>query len=158
MKTKLTFNRNIITAAVVLTSALFVCVDAVKAQDLGEPRQADRQVSRIVANLMQRDHLSARPLDDMISERAFNMFIKNLDPMKVYFLKSDVDEFRLKWASKIDDQLKEGEFDVAFELSVVLAVDTDVDERRAGLHPIAFDELGHAHRGDYNVGSLDVRA
>ena len=46
------------------------------AEEFGKPREADRQVSRIVANLMQRDHLSSRPLDDMISKRSFDQYIK----------------------------------------------------------------------------------
>ena len=52
-----------------------------------------KTVSRIVAKLMQDDHLSKRKLDDTMSNRAFDMFIKNLDPTKSYFLQSDIDEF-----------------------------------------------------------------
>ena len=74
-----------------------------------------KTVSRVVAKLMQSDHLSSRELDDTISMRAFDMFIKNLDPMKAYFLQSDIDEFA-KWKTQLDDQMKAGEFSAAFEV------------------------------------------
>lgn len=97
--------------------AIFIVtsVSQVIGQDLGEPRQADRQVSRLIASLMQRDHLSSRPLDDTISERAYDMYIKNLDPLKIYFLKSDIEEFS-KWRDELDDKMKDGDFQIAFDV------------------------------------------
>ena len=74
-----------------------------------------KTVSRIVAKLMQDDHLSKRKLDDTMSNRAFDMFIKNLDPTKSYFLQSDIDEFS-KWKTELDDQMLKGEFLAAFEV------------------------------------------
>lgn len=84
-----------------------------QAREFGNTRPADRQVSRRIAKIMEDDHLSARPLDDTISERAFNQYIKNLDPMKLYFLQSDIEEFST-WREDFDDQLKEGKFEIAF--------------------------------------------
>ena len=82
-------------------------------EEFGKPREADRQVARIVANLMQRDHLSSRPLDDGISERAFDQYIKTLDSMKLYFLESDIEEFS-RWKESIDDKMKKGDYEIAF--------------------------------------------
>jgi len=61
-------------------------------------------------------HLSNRKLNDAISERALDMYLKNLDPQKVYFLKSDVDEFKQKWSTELDDMLKAGNYTAAFEI------------------------------------------
>lgn len=83
------------------------------ADDIGKPTQVERQVSRMVASLMQKDHLSTKPLDDGVSERAFDIYIKSLDPMKVYFLKSDIDEFN-QYRTKLDDQMKAGVYSAAF--------------------------------------------
>ena len=85
------------------------------ADELGKTGRTDELVSKLVAMLMQRDHLSSRALDDTISERAFDQFIKMLDPMKVYFLQSDVDEFQ-KWKDELDDQMLEGDFSAAFDV------------------------------------------
>ncbi|MFK7768263.1 MAG: carboxy terminal-processing peptidase [Mariniblastus sp.] len=84
-----------------------------QADDLLKPAKTDMLVSKLVASLMQRQHLSSRDLDDTISNRAFDMFIKNLDPTKSYFLKSDIDEFS-KWKFELDDQMKIGKFEIAF--------------------------------------------
>ncbi len=83
------------------------------ADDLGKPTRTDQLVSKMVATLMQRDHLSSRALDDTISERAFDQFIKMLDPMKVYFLESDIEEFN-QWKDQLDDQMVDGDFSAAF--------------------------------------------
>ncbi|MEM7452831.1 MAG: carboxy terminal-processing peptidase [Planctomycetota bacterium] len=83
------------------------------ADELGETSTIDRQVSKLVATLMQRDHLSARELDDTISERAFDLFIKSLDPMKTYFLKSDIEEFS-QWKDELDDRMKNGDYEICF--------------------------------------------
>jgi len=72
-------------------------------------------VARLVTKLMQEDHLSNRPLDDQISQRAFDLFVKSLDPMKVYFAQSDIDEFSV-WRKDLDDEMKRGDFTAAFAI------------------------------------------
>lgn len=107
--------------AVVALAFACVAVTLSHAQDSATTSQSSsdklisKTVSRIVAKLMQDDHLSKRKLDDTISNRAFEMFIKNLDPTKSYFMQSDIDEFS-KWKTKLDDQMLKGEFLAAFEV------------------------------------------
>lgn len=84
-------------------------------KQLGEVPKNDRQSARWVAELMQREHLLQMPIDDKISGRALDMFIKSLDPAKSYFLKSDIDSFQ-QWKTKLDDQFKEGDFSAGFEI------------------------------------------
>jgi carboxyl-terminal processing protease len=72
-------------------------------------------VAKLVTKLMQDDHLSNRPLDDQISQRAFDLFVKSLDPMKVYFAQSDIDEFAV-WRTDLDDEMKRGDFTAAFAI------------------------------------------
>ncbi len=85
------------------------------ADDFGKPTRQERRISQIVARLMQQ-HLSNRKLNDDISQRALDMFLKNLDPMKVYFMKSDVDEFQDKYSTVLDDMLKDGDYEAAFQI------------------------------------------
>ena len=86
-----------------------------QADNLGKPSIVSGYVARLVTKLMQSDHLSKHPLDDQISQRAFDLFAKSLDPMKVYFMQSDIDEFSVSRA-ELDDQLKRGEFSTAFAM------------------------------------------
>ena len=85
-------------------------------ETFGKPSRSEKTVSQIIAKLMQRDHLSRKPLDDKISQRAFDMYIKTLDPMKVYFLQSDIDEFSSKWRDSVDDNMKQGKYEIAFAI------------------------------------------
>ena len=88
---------------------------ATRADDLGRPTVVNKMVARLVTKLMQDDHLSNRPLDDQISQRAFDLFVKSLDPMKVYFAQSDIDEFSV-WRTDLDDEMKRGDFTAAFAI------------------------------------------
>ena len=99
----------------VVVGILISCCQPVQAQDLGRPTIVNKMVAKLVTKLMQDDHLSNRPLDDQISQRAFDLFVKSLDPMKVYFAQSDIDEFAV-WRTDLDDEMKRGDFTAAFAI------------------------------------------
>ncbi|MEM9410416.1 MAG: carboxy terminal-processing peptidase [Planctomycetota bacterium] len=84
-------------------------------EEFGYPSAAEKQVSKIVSTLMQKDHLSRRPLNDDISRRAFDIFVRALDPMKIYFMQSDIDTFT-KFESQLDDKMKRGDYSIAFAI------------------------------------------
>jgi carboxyl-terminal processing protease len=50
-------------------------------------------------------HYSFNNFDDELSTRTLDQFIKNWDPGKLYFYKSDVDSFKKDYDKKIDDQV-----------------------------------------------------
>jgi carboxyl-terminal processing protease len=77
------------------------------------PQANDRQVTRVVSALMLHQHLSKHLIDDEISERGLNLYLKSLDPMKIYFMQSDIDEFT-KSNKDLDDQLKNGDISFAY--------------------------------------------
>lgn len=81
--------------------------------ELTQPRASDRQVTRVVVELMRRDHLLQQPLDDTIAKRGLHEFLKSLDPLKFYFQQSDIAEFE-QHAVELDDQLKRGDIDYAY--------------------------------------------
>ena len=66
---------------------------------------ADRQITLAVSMLMERQHLTGQRLDDTISERCLKTFIKDLDPLKLFFYQSDVDEFS-KNKQHLDDTIQ----------------------------------------------------
>jgi carboxyl-terminal processing protease len=97
-------------------------------EEMTGARAMDRQIIRTVANIMDRDHLSKHPLDDEISERAFNIFLKSLDPLKLYFLQSDIDSFTQD-KDNLDDFARKGNMD--FAIVVFKKFLQRVDERVA---------------------------
>ncbi len=92
------------------------------------PKANDRQVTRVVSSLMLAQHLSKHPIDDEISQRGLNLYLKSLDPMKVYFTQADINEFQKK-QSDLDDMLKAG--DISFAYTIFNRLLQRIDERVA---------------------------
>ena len=90
-------------------------VEAKLVSEVTSPSANDRTVARLVASMMRRDHLTKHPLDDEISRRALDLFLKSLDSRKLYFYQSDVDEFNQK-RNDLDDMVSRG--DVSFAYAV----------------------------------------
>jgi carboxyl-terminal processing protease len=120
-------------------------VEARPVAELTAPRANDRNVAKIVTLLMRREHLSKHPLDNEISHRALELFLKNLDSMKLYFYKSDIDEF-MQRRDDIDDMVNAG--DVSFAYTIFNRLLKRVDERVA-----LVDEL---LKGDFDFTTDDV--
>ena len=77
------------------------------------PAPRDHRITLSVAVLLEKDHLLRRDLDDEISQRALKSFLKMLDPMKLYFYQSDIDEFTLQ-ENELDDMAKKGDIGLAY--------------------------------------------
>ncbi len=82
---------------------------------LGDVGQNERLVSQFVWQTMERNHLSRHGVDDEISQRAFDKYIKLLDPARAYFRQSDMDEFS-QWKTQLDDQMKASDYSAAFQI------------------------------------------
>lgn len=96
------------------------------AAGLEKPTARDEVVARLIARLMPQNHISGEDLNDKIARRALNLFLDSLDPMKLYFYQSDVDEFSQR-ATDIDDMIRGG--DLSFAYSVFERFNQRVDER-----------------------------
>src|SRR4029079_8202922 len=82
-----------------------------------QPTAVDKQITLAVSILMERQHLTGQRLDKTMSERALKTFIKDLDPLKLFFLQSDIDEFqRMNNQNSIGDALKRGNVQFAYEI------------------------------------------
>jgi carboxyl-terminal processing protease len=90
------------------------------------PTSNDRHIAVAVTSLINRQHLLRHPLDKEISERCLKSFLKALDPMKVYFYQSDIDEF-MKHKDDLCDSIRKG--DLSFAFTVFRVFLQRVDER-----------------------------
>ncbi len=88
---------------------------AVRALEVDEPNARDRQIVRTIAKRMKLFHLSNHDMDDEISKKGFQLYLKSLDPSKMYFYQSDVDEFAAS-EDKLDDLAKSGDLSLAFAI------------------------------------------
>src|SRR5690554_2099297 len=77
----------------------------------------DKVLLNLISYVIQKGHYNARAMDDTFSADVYENFLKGLDPLKRYFLASDIKEFS-KYKTEIDDQIKNKDltfFDVVYE-------------------------------------------
>lgn len=79
-----------------------------------DPREKIKQknISIFVSSLIDKRHMAKLGLGDETSRRAMEMYFKTLDPMKLYFYQSDIDQFEPE-LTKIDDYVKAGDVTLA---------------------------------------------
>jgi carboxyl-terminal processing protease len=90
------------------------------------PGKQDPVVVQLVCQYLQKGHLSRPEMNDELSQRLFRKFIKTFDPAKVYFTRSDIDEFK-KSEGELKEQLLQG--DMSFAYTVYRRFLTRLDER-----------------------------
>lgn len=88
---KANYLKSFMILSIFLSMSLF-CV-SVQAE-VTEPSARDKNITILVTAMMQKQHLSQRPIDAEIAERTISNLLKGLDPQKLYFYQSDVDYFR----------------------------------------------------------------
>ncbi len=76
---------------------------------------ADEKTAKMVVALLERNHMAKPVVDNATAEKWVRAFLKDLDPQKYYFLRSDISEF-LPQAATIDDKIHEGNIDFAREV------------------------------------------
>ncbi len=79
------------------------------------PGKHDRLVAQVICELLETGHVTRPKIGDEMSKRLFHRFLKDLDPGKVYFLKSDIDEFK-KHETELDDMLLKGDVSFAYKV------------------------------------------
>ncbi len=72
-------------------------------------------IAKLVCQMIEANHISQQPIDDRVASRLVDQFIKDLDPQKMYFLQSDIARFN-KYRTELDEQLKAGNLDFAYEV------------------------------------------
>lgn len=101
-----------------LTCALLILVATAFAAQRLTPAQEKQKWSRVarqVCQMIESQHISQGAIDDAISIKTLEQFIKDLDSQKIYFLKSDIEEFN-RSRTLLDDQLKAGDLHFGFEV------------------------------------------
>ncbi|MBU6275278.1 MAG: carboxy terminal-processing peptidase [Planctomycetes bacterium] len=100
---------------VLLVAASAAAQEAARPVAAQKPGPNDRQITLAVRNLLERQHFTRRGIDDEIARRWFTTFLEALDPMKIYFLQSDIDALSQKRDS-LDDLVKKGDVSFAYDV------------------------------------------
>lgn len=84
------------------------------ADDL-QPTATQKKVEELVAQILANYHYRRVPLNDSLSSKVFDAYIKELDGNKVFFLESDIKDLE-KYRFEIDDQLQKGDLTAAYDI------------------------------------------
>ena len=92
-----------VSLSLILILAVSACCSAcgAAAPDDGEalaPTTRDKQIATSFARLLEGRHVSKIKIDEAVSERSFELFLKAIDPTKLYFNQSDVELFAAQYA------------------------------------------------------------
>jgi carboxyl-terminal processing protease len=109
----------------ILLLAVFVAAASCSftTKTINDPEK-DKVLIELITYVLEKTHFANKDFDDAFSSEVYNKFINDIDPLKRYFLASDIEEFS-KYEYLIDDQLKNKDISF-FEL-----VHTRLEQRMA---------------------------
>ena len=71
----------------------------------------DKLLIQVITYVLEKGHFDPKEMNDDFSSAVYTDYLEQLDPLKRYFYKSDLEEFS-KYETELDDQLKA--YDIAF--------------------------------------------
>jgi len=80
-----------------------------------KPVQQQAQAAHLAAELLTRYHYKAMPLDDAMSEKIFDHYLKSLDAEKVFFVQTDIDQLA-GVRTKLDDAIIDEDLSAPFAI------------------------------------------
>ena len=80
-----------------------------------EPDMQHYYASNIATRFLTNFHYKRTRLDDSLSEQIFDNYLKLLDPSRIYFLQSDIDDFE-GYREQMDDALRHSDLASAYDI------------------------------------------
>lgn len=101
-------------AATTFAAAPNVAPEALQSSPL-LPLQQQMQAAAMTAQFLTRFHYKTMALDDAMSEKIFDRYIKSLDPEKLFFVQADVNQFTAA-RTKMDDAINNQDLNTPFAM------------------------------------------
>ncbi len=92
------------------------------------PTTEQRFTTRLASRFLTSYHYQSEDLDDALSERIFDKYLELLDPNRMYFLASDIEQLD-RYRQRLDEALRAAEIEPAFEIFSIYS--ERVDQRIA---------------------------
>lgn len=81
-----------------------------------EPSARDTSIAINFAKILEVRHFSQKRIDQSVSQQAFDLYIKAVDPMKLYFTEGDVKSFEEKYRDNFALLARKGDLAPAFDI------------------------------------------
>lgn len=94
--------------------------EELKLADIPRADPREPHIGAAMKQLLERGHVRPHVIDDSVAQRAFAMYVEHLDPGKLILLKEHVAALEHD-ASKMDDQLRNGDFRLAHVGAALIA-------------------------------------
>jgi carboxyl-terminal processing protease len=105
--------------SVIVIILLLVFTTYLRANNSNDNLNKDKLLSQLLLYSLSNLHYSPVKINDRFSTTTFNLYIKNLDPAKKFFYKSDIDNLS-RYQKQIDDQLQAGSMELVTAASGIL--------------------------------------
>lgn len=103
-------------AGTILAAILTIGVLHHRADGVDGPKPRDTEVTKQVAKMLESDHLLRRRLDNDTTTRGLKIYLETLDPLKVYFTKTDVEYFQRRQPELAKSLRDMGDIRFAYEV------------------------------------------
>ncbi|MCJ7799359.1 MAG: carboxy terminal-processing peptidase [Polaromonas sp.] len=80
-----------------------------------KPVVQEARAAYLAAGLLSRYHYQAVPLDDALSSKVFDQYLKALDPQKLYFMQGEIDRLSVD-RTLLDDAIRNQDLSLPFEI------------------------------------------
>ncbi|MFH1602450.1 MAG: carboxy terminal-processing peptidase, partial [Pseudomonadota bacterium] len=80
-----------------------------------KPARQEAQAAYLAAELLARYHYRGMPLDEALSEKIFDRYLKSLDSEKLFFIQSDIDQLSV-YRTKLGDAIVTEDLSVPFAI------------------------------------------
>lgn len=80
-----------------------------------KPEVQEAKAAHLAAEVLSRYHYKPQPLDDALSSKTFDQYVKALDPEKLYFLQSDLDRLGAD-RTRLDDAILTEDLRAPFDI------------------------------------------
>jgi len=80
-----------------------------------KPEQQQSQAAHLAAELLTRYHYKAMPLDDAMSEKIFDQYLKSLDSEKLFFVQTDINQLA-PFRTLLDDAIIKEDLTIPFAI------------------------------------------
>jgi carboxyl-terminal processing protease len=99
----------------ILLAFTSAALNTTQAAPLLMPQQQQTQAAHLSADVLSRYHYKQIPLDDILSSKIFDNYLKMLDGEKVFFLQADIDQFA-NARTKLDDAILNDDLSIPFAI------------------------------------------